>query len=101
MMKVYLDDVRPAPEGWTLATTAQQAIDLLQQHQVTHISLDHDLGPPEAGTGYDVILWLEKALFDEGRPLPIVLLHTANPVARARMLLGLERCRRGVTQWVE
>lgn len=48
-MKLWLDDVRPAPEGWTRAYTAAEAIDLLKialnvGDELDDISLDHDLG---------------------------------------------------------
>ena len=28
-MKIYLDDLRPAPDGWTLVKTIQEVKDLL------------------------------------------------------------------------
>ena len=59
-MKVWLDDVREAPEGWIHIRTPEEAIDLLRSGAVEEISLDHDLGIfTEEGeaTGYDVLLW--------------------------------------------
>ena len=52
-MKLWLDDVRPAPQGWTLARTAAEAIDLLKValnigDEIEEISLDHDLGADPA-----------------------------------------------------
>src|SRR5438874_440751 len=59
-MKVFLDDIRPAPIGWNLVRGIKKAIDLLKTGEVTEISLDHDLGVEiEVGTGYDVLLWIE------------------------------------------
>jgi hypothetical protein len=84
-MKVYLDDERPTPPGWTRAYTSHEAIALLSTGQVTIISLDHDLGPPEAGTGYDVCLWLEEQVILNGFTPPEVRIHSANPVGRQRM----------------
>ncbi|MFW6007950.1 MAG: cyclic-phosphate processing receiver domain-containing protein [archaeon] len=55
-MKVYLDDERNAPYGWIRAETSDAAIFLLKHRNVNEISLDHDLGHPNAGTGYDVLL---------------------------------------------
>jgi hypothetical protein len=43
-MKVFLDDKRTCPEGFVLAQTATAAIKLLSSREVTHISLDFDLG---------------------------------------------------------
>ncbi len=48
-MKVWPDDERPMPDGYDVhVRTASEAIDLLKTGQVTRMSLDHDLGPPEA-----------------------------------------------------
>ena len=63
-VKVYLDDCREAPEGWLRTRTARETINLLAMTGcVTHLSLDHDLGEdPSVGCGYDVLLWIEKAV---------------------------------------
>jgi len=58
ILKVWLDDVRPAPDGWDHALWPQEAIELLKKSDVPHISLDHGLGDDERGTGYDVLLWI-------------------------------------------
>lgn len=58
-MKVYLDGKRVTPQGWTRVYCPSDAIALLLSGQVTHISLDHDLGNDVKGTGYDVITWIE------------------------------------------
>ena len=44
MVKLWLDDVRPAPEGWVHAKTATEACDVMQSVVVSEASLDHDLG---------------------------------------------------------
>jgi len=56
-MKVYLDDERETPDGWIRVYWPVEAIKLLKEDDVTEISLDHDLGDDERGTGYDVLLW--------------------------------------------
>lgn len=98
-MKLYLDDERPTPQGWHRAYTAPEAIELLKTGQVTHLSLDHDLGPPEAGTGYDVCLWVEQQVFSQqysqeyyyyDGPLgwfvpPVMTVHSPNSVESGRM----------------
>jgi len=88
MIKVYLDDLRTPPDGWVLVKTAQEAIDLLITNDVEEISLDHDLGEEENGTGYDVITWLEKEVYENNFIPPIIHIHTANPVAREKMEAG-------------
>ena len=88
-MKLFLDDVRPVPDGWVLAQTASEAIAILAAGGVTEVSLDHDLGPDEAGTGYDVASWIEEqaAL---GLLAPLTWgIHSANPVGRDRMTAAL------------
>lgn len=90
-MKLYLDDERPTPEGWNRAYTASEAIEHLKTGRVTHLSLDHDLGPQEAGTGYDVCLFVEQKVFERAfdfdNPFipPVMVVHSANPVGRKRM----------------
>lgn len=90
-MKIYLDDERSVPDGWILVKTAPEAIKMLQTEQVEVISLDHDLGESECGTGYDVLLWIEEqvALF-EYIP-PEIKLHTANASARIKMELAISK----------
>lgn len=85
-MKIWLDDERPMPSGFDYhARTAQEAIELLEAGGVTAISLDHDLGDEQNGTGYDVACYIEQAAYD-GTLAPIeVRIHSANPVGRARM----------------
>ena len=60
-VRVFLDDVRPAPEGWHLARWPEDVIALLETHEVTEISLDHDIGD-DPRTGYDVFVWIEEAV---------------------------------------
>lgn len=53
-MKLWLDDVRPAPDGWTWAQTAREAVDLINSHgpEIEAVSLDHDLGAPRSAGLY-------------------------------------------------
>ena len=92
-MKLYLDDEREAPEGWVRVRWPEEAIELLKTGQVTDLSLDHDLGDDEQGTGYDVVLWIEEAVATGGFVLPRMVVHSANAPARAKMEAGLERIR--------
>ena len=90
-MKVWLDDRRDAADGWLHVRTPDEAIELLRTGQVEEISLDHDLGlfttEGKEWTGYAVLKWLEHevatgtAAFD----IPIISIHSANPVGRKRM----------------
>jgi Cyclic-phosphate processing Receiver domain len=89
-VRVWLDDVREAPEGWVHVKTPEEAIDLLRSGEVKEISLDHDLGlaTPEAErTGYDVLAWLEEAVATGTwrHSVPVIRVHSANPVGWRRM----------------
>ena len=59
-MKVFLDDERPTPDGWIRAYWPDEVVNLLLTGSVELLSLDHDLGDDQRGTGYDVILWIER-----------------------------------------
>ena len=65
-------------------------IELLETVQVIELSLDHDLGDDERGTGYDVIRWLEEAVFVRGFSPPKIHVHSANAAARLRMQAGIK-----------
>ena len=93
-MKVYLDDERPTPEGWTPTRWPEEVIDLLKTGKVTELSLDHDLGDDEHGTGYDVVQWIEKAVVTEGFQPPKISVHSANVSARQKMELGIQSIER-------
>jgi hypothetical protein len=43
-MKLWHDDIRPAPEGWVWARTNEAAKLYLQTGEVVEISMDHDMG---------------------------------------------------------
>lgn len=84
-MRVWLDDVREAPPGWTRVRWPDEAIALLRAGQVAEVSLDHDLGDDDRGTGYDVLIWIEEAVATEGFCPPAMRVHSANPPARRKM----------------
>ncbi|KZX81326.1 hypothetical protein A3715_17035 [Oleiphilus sp. HI0009] len=89
-MKVYLDDVREAPFGWKRAYWPKDTINLLQKHNVTQLSLDHDLGNDKKGTGYDVLLWIEDQVINNGFKPPSITVHSANISARHKMDMAIE-----------
>ena len=77
-MKLWLDDVRPAPEGWEWAKTAKQAISFLNTHseQIEAVSLDHDLGK-NAGSGEHVARHLSG--YKQLNPETPIRIHSWNP----------------------
>lgn len=90
-MKVYLDDERTTPAGWHRVYWPKEAIELLKTGKVTDISLDHDLGDDEHGTGYDVVLWIEEAVYTQGFKPPEMSVHSANSSAREKMERGIRQ----------
>lgn len=93
-MKVYLDDERVAPLGWRQVRWPDEVIALLETGDVTDLSLDHDLGDDERGTGYDVVLWIEKAVATRGFKPPRMKVHSANSSARLKMEAGIRSIER-------
>lgn len=87
--RVYLDDERVTPDGWTRTYWPDEVIASLKTGQVRELSLDHDLGDDERGTGYDVVLWIEEAVALEGFAPPKISVHSANSSARDKMLSGI------------
>ena len=112
-MKIFLDDERETPSGYSRVYDIVAAIGLIrtQEHErdlawlyylsgwidrdefdrrlnsslIEEISCDNDLGEHEA-EGYKLLDWLEAT----GRNIPIRI-HSANPVARQRMQAIIQR----------
>jgi hypothetical protein len=94
-MRVYLDDERATPDGWVRVYWPSEAIALLETGEVEELSLDHDLGDDDRGTGYDVVLWLEEAVaLRSFRPPGRISVHSANSSAREKMLAGIRSIER-------
>jgi hypothetical protein len=97
-MKVFLDDERMTPEGWTRVYWPDEAIALLKTGKVEEISLDHDLGDDERGTGYDVVLWIEEAVATQDFVPPRMKVHSANSSARQKMEMGIAAILRRINE---
>ena len=89
-MKLYIDDIRPAPEGWQQARTVTDAIRFISQfrHQIDEISIDHDISyavevagtqrPFPSPENFTAVAYYICAIFS---PDDIKLtVHSANPV---------------------
>lgn len=90
-MKLWLDDERDPKDPYIQGEfgaegdeiwvkTAAEAIRYLKSGNVTHISLDHDLGPKSAGTGMDVAKWIEEQAFHGTLPRLDWDVHSMNSV---------------------
>jgi hypothetical protein len=77
-VKLWVDDLRPAPDGWVWSKTSANTIDTLMLSnpgEVIEMSLDHDLGGED--TTRPIVLWLcENPSYWPER----VRVHSANPV---------------------
>jgi hypothetical protein len=111
-MKLWLDDRRPAPPGWTRVHTVAEAQAYLQTGEVDEASLDHDLGACEAcmgglsveewaeahdwdmpqcehlGTGYTLCAWMEET---DCWPKQKPRVHSMNHRGSARMQAIIDR----------
>lgn len=77
-MKLYLDDCRDTPRGWERTYTVEETKKILATRQVTHLSLDNDLGDGQE-EGYKVLDWLEEEVYnDHSFPLPEITIHSSN-----------------------
>jgi len=86
-MRLWLDDVRPKPDGYSKhVKTAKEAVCALKTGEYTGISFDHDLGDEIIyGCGYEVAKWIEEMAFLGKIARLEWLVHSANPVGRARI----------------
>jgi hypothetical protein len=86
-IKLWLDDLRTPPEGWTCAKTVDEAIALFEEHVVSDISLDNDLGTDAEGTplpeGRHLALWMAE---NECWPTNTISVHSANPIGVQYMI---------------
>ena len=93
-MKLWLDDNRPAPDGWTWAKTASEAIKwLMAGSDITDISFDHDLGEGN-GDGHDVVSLVEELVYAGRIKMPEMAVHSANPVGAQKIHLAIEAMKR-------
>lgn len=89
-IKIYLDDERITPEGYKRCYWPNEVIALLITENVSEVSLDHDLGDDERGTGYDVLLWIEEQVFTNDYTPPIMKVHSSNSSAVNKMKLAID-----------
>lgn len=97
-MKLWVDDVRPVPDGYWLVQSVKQAklaIQIVEQSSepIELIDIDHDAGDyvNDGGDYINILNWLEQT----GRNYPIKI-HSMNPV-------GVENMRRIIKRngWTE
>ena len=86
-MKIWLDDLRPAPQGYIAAKSVNEARKIIEEAEkdgivIDLLDLDHDLGDcsSDGGDAIKILDWLA-----ERETYYPVNIHTANPVGRANM----------------
>lgn len=86
-MKLWVDDIRVAPQGWVLARTITEAIRMLAILKVEEISLDHDIAyfdergswtGKNSAENFSSVAWFIRQMAPESRP-HTAYIHTANP----------------------
>jgi len=91
-MKLWVDDIRPAPRDYVYARSvnhAKAAIEFYEKYfNVELIDIDHDAGDyaNEGGDYINLLNWLEET----GRNYPIRI-HSMNPVGRENMRRIIQR----------
>ena len=98
-VRLYLDDVRKCPVGWTVARSVDDAICLMREFTVAEASLDHDLGAcsrciredpnaaaqlhcPHVPDGQAFVRWMTATgCWPQAKPT----VHSMNPVGAAAM----------------
>lgn len=83
-MKIWLDDIRPAPNGYIHCHSVNEAIELIKtaKEPIEQLDLDHDLGDYAFDGGDEIKLLDYLAETEQYYP---VKLHTMNPVGRENM----------------
>ena len=82
-IKLWLDDCRPPPAGWTLAITVAEAVALLRTGRVTHASLDYHLTGREKG--HEVATFIKEEALAGRLPRLRWTTHTSDSVGAAHM----------------
>lgn len=107
---LYLDDVRtPVDPNWIVVRNYEEFVSCIMYYGLGHfetISLDHDLGDGamteyytnvrnnyqldynniQEKTGYDAAKFLVAESMDKNIPLPLVYVHSANPIGSANIM---------------
>jgi hypothetical protein len=87
-IKLFVDDMRSAPEGWHLSKTITEAISALANLEVEAISLDHDIIFEPAGSAifsnenFTAVAYYVTAMASKPKR---VYIHTANPAGAIRL----------------
>ena len=106
-MKKRVSDSKIYEQPWLIARDFDVFCDMIEDHfqQITHVSFDHDLGEDRAQLlrkegfskskarqskkgvkdGYDCAVWMKEFYAKKGLILPIVIVHSMNPIGTERI----------------
>lgn len=93
-MKIWVDDIRPAPDGYIGCISVDDTIQLIEKVEeinptaITLIDIDYDSGDyfSDGGDYINILNWLEET----GRNYPIRI-HSMNPVGVENMRRIIEK----------
>ncbi|MDN3674295.1 hypothetical protein QWY99_14625 [Flavobacterium branchiarum] len=95
MKKLYLDDLRPIPEGHIGVSSYTEFVTYITDSGLPDfISFDHDLGLEESG--YDCAKWLVNYCLDNNFRLPKFDVHSQNPVGKENILSLLQNFKKNI-----
>ncbi|MDW4525016.1 cyclic-phosphate processing receiver domain-containing protein [Rossellomorea marisflavi] len=84
-VNVFLDDYRHCPQGYILAKDIDECLQLMYDHSIGHLSLDHDLESKTRNGLMLVHAMVEHQLFAER-----ITIHSANSVGGKNMFRYLK-----------
>ena len=96
-MKLWVDDVRPAPEGYVWCKSTLNALHTIYHNvkDIEEISIDHDAGDyaKEGGDFIEVMKEMERLTRRKNMDFSHIkfFLHSANPVGVANMRAIIEK----------
>ncbi|WP_026695697.1 cyclic-phosphate processing receiver domain-containing protein [Peribacillus kribbensis] len=88
-ISIFLDDYRKAPDGYVLAETIDECVELLKNFDIKHLSLDHDLLNKTRNGFMLVQKMIKEKLFAKH-----ITIHSANSVGGKAMYNCLKQAQR-------
>lgn len=88
-ISVFMDDYRSPPEGYVYVETIDECMTLLRNHDIEHLSLDHDL-VSHTRNG----LMLVQMMVDEQLFANRITIHSANSVGGKNMYNCLKQAQK-------
>lgn len=96
-MKLWIDDMRPAPKGYIWLRSVNEAKEYYRDHmaEIEEIDIDHDAGDyyDQGGDYIKFLEWLEEKEFIDGWKITTKFhIHSGNPVGCHRMWKLIKYC---------